>query len=177
MYWKLSSTKCEAYLAWQNAFCIKSAQTIMFCVENCLLLLPNYRHVLLKNAFCMKSAQSIQLAVENCVWLHFVLKTTFCQIISMSSQKMPFASNVLKEYNSLLKTVSLQFELKWSFFLAKKRVLNQMCSKNTTRCWKLCFTSVWVKVVPFSCYKMRFASNVLKEYYSLLKTVFHFILC
>ena len=76
----------------KNSFCLKSAQKIQlavwklcltsFCVKN--YLLPNYRHVLLKNAFCMKSAQGIQLAMENCVWLHFVLKTTFCQIIGMS---------------------------------------------------------------------------------------------
>ena len=74
-----------------------------FCVKN--YLLPNFKDVLLRNKFCMKSAQRIQLPVKNCVWLHFVLKTTFCQIISMSCYKMRFAWNVLKEYNSLLKTV------------------------------------------------------------------------
>ena len=97
----------------KNAFCMKSAQKIQlalwklgltsFCVKN--YLLPNYRHVLLKNAFCMKSAQGIQHALENCIWLHFVLKTTFCQILSMSCSKIRFAWNLLKKYNSLWKTV------------------------------------------------------------------------
>ena len=96
----------------KNAFCIKSAQRIQLAVENCftslwvkMVFFPNQKDILLKNPFCMKSAQSIQLAVENCVCLHVVLKTTFCQIISISCWKSRFSSKVLKEYNSLLKTV------------------------------------------------------------------------
>ena len=81
-----------------------------FCVKN--YLSPNYKHVLPKNAFCMKSAQRIQLAVGKGVWHLYVLKTTFCQILRMSCKKMRFAWNLLKEYNSLLKTVSLHVVLK-----------------------------------------------------------------
>ena len=67
------------------------------CVKN--YLLPNYKHVLLKNAFCMKSAQRIQLAVGKCVWLHFVLKTTFCQIISTTRcRKLCLTSCCVKNY-------------------------------------------------------------------------------
>ena len=93
------------YVWLKNAFCMKSAQKIQlagwklcltsFCVKN--YLLPNYKHVLLKNAFCMKSAQGIQLAVENSVWLHFVLKTNFCQILRMSCSKIRFAWSLLKK--------------------------------------------------------------------------------
>ena len=81
----------------KNAFCMKSAQRIQLVVENCLTLfsvknypLPKFKDVLLKKAFCKKSAQRILLAVEKCVIIHFVLKTTFCQIISMSCYKMCF---------------------------------------------------------------------------------------
>ena len=49
--------------------------------------------------------------------------------------------------------VLLQFELKWSFFLAKKYGLHQMCSKNTTRCWKVCLTSFYVKNYLFPNFK------------------------
>ena len=110
----------------KNAFCMKSAQKIqlavwklcltLFCVKN--YLLPNYRHVLLKNAFCMKSAQGIQLAMENCIWLHFVLKTTFAKLYACLAKKMHFAWNLLKEYNSLLKTVFV-FILCWKLPFAK----------------------------------------------------------
>ena len=55
----------------------------LFCVKT--YLLPNFKDLLLKNAFCIKCAQRIQLAVENCVWLNIVLKTTFGQILRMSS--------------------------------------------------------------------------------------------
>ena len=96
----------------KNEFWVKSTPRIQLAVKNCLTsfcvknyLLPNYKHVLLKNAFCMKSAQVIQLAVENCVSLQFELKCSFFQIRRISGLKMRFASNVLKEYNSLLKTV------------------------------------------------------------------------
>ena len=131
-YWKLCLTSFCAknyllpnyrHVLLKNAFCMKSAQKIQlalwklcltsFCVN---YLLPNYRHVLLKNAFCMKSAKGIQLGLENCIWLHFVLKTTFCQILSMSCSKMRFAWNLLKKYNSLFENcVWLHFELKTTF--------------------------------------------------------------
>ena len=64
---------------------------------------------------------------------------------------MRFPSNVLKEYNSLLKLCLTSVWIKMVLFskleeyLAKKCVLHQMCSKNTTRCWKLCLTSFCVK--------------------------------
>ena len=97
----------------KNAFSIKSAERIQLAVENCVSLqfqlklcfFPNEKDILVKNAFCINSAQRIQLAFKNCVGLHFGLKTTFCRIISMSSYKMRFTWNLLKEYNSLLKTV------------------------------------------------------------------------
>ena len=84
-------SKLEGYLAKKcvlHQMCSKNTTRCwklcltLFCVENYILL--NYKHVLLQNAFCMKSAQRIQLAVENCVWLHFVLKTTFREILRMS---------------------------------------------------------------------------------------------
>ena len=82
----------------------------------------------------MKSAQRIQLAVENCL-------TSFC----VKNYPLPKFNDVLLKNAFCMKSaqriqlavencVSLQFELKWSFFLAKKCVLHQMCSKNTTRC-------------------------------------------
>ena len=49
----------------------------------------------------MKSGQRIQLAVENCVSFQFVLK----KLEGYLAKKMRFPSNVLKEYNPLLKTV------------------------------------------------------------------------
>ena len=55
--------------------------------------------------------------------------------------------------------VSLQFVLKWSFFskleryVAKKCVLHEICSKHTTRCWKLCLTSFCVKKFLLPNYK------------------------
>ena len=70
-----------------------------FCLKH---FLANCRIILLKSAFCIKSARRIQLADENCVSLHFVLRTSFCQIIRISCLKMRFPSNLLKTYKSLL---------------------------------------------------------------------------
>ena len=74
----------------------------------------------------------------------------------MSYYKMRFTWSLLKEYNSVLKTV-LDFILcqklpfaKFEGCLAKKCVLHEICSNNTTRCWKLCFTSVWIIMFLFS---------------------------
>ena len=105
-------SKLEGYLAKKfvlHQMCSKNTTRCWklcltsFCVKN--YLLQNFKDVLLRNKFCMKSAQTIQLAVKNCVGLQFVLKTTFCPIISMSCYKIRFIWNLLKEYNSLLKTV------------------------------------------------------------------------
>ena len=57
----------------------KSLLKTSFCVKN--FLLPNYKAILLKNAFCFTSAQRIARCVENSVSRHFVLKTSFCQLI------------------------------------------------------------------------------------------------
>ena len=92
---------------------MKSAQRIQLALENCVSLQfelkwsfsPNYKLVLLKNGLCIKCAKRIKLAVESCVSLQFELKCFFFQIRRISCQKTRFASNVLKEYNSLLKTV------------------------------------------------------------------------
>ena len=112
-------SKLEGYLAKKRVLHQMCSKNRTPCWKVCLTsfrvknyLLPNYKHVLPKNAFCIKCAQGIQLAVENCVWHLYVLKTTFCQILRMSWKKMRFAWNLLKEYNSLLKTVSLHFVLK-----------------------------------------------------------------
>ena len=80
----------------------KSLLKTSFSVKN--FLLPNYKAILLKNAFCFTSAQRIARCVENSVSRHFVLKTSFCQIIRISCSKMRFPSNLLKTYKSLLKT-------------------------------------------------------------------------
>ena len=83
----------------KNAFCMKSAQKIQlalwklcltsFCAKN--YLLPNYRHVLLKKCFLHEiCSRNTTRCLENCIWLHFVLKTTFCQILSMSCFKNAF---------------------------------------------------------------------------------------
>ena len=53
----------------------------------------------------MKSAQRIELAVENCVSLQVVLQWSFFSKLERYVEKKCFASNVLKEYNLLLKTV------------------------------------------------------------------------
>ena len=94
-----------------NSFCMKSVQRIQLAVEICCssfcvknFLAPNYKVIFLKKALCIKSAERIELTVENSVSLYFVLKTSFCQIIRISCQKICFASILLKEYNSLLKT-------------------------------------------------------------------------
>ena len=114
-----------------------------------IFLLRNYNDSLLKNVFCIKSAQKIQLAVETCVLLHFVKKLRCSKL--------------------------------WGY-LAKKCVLHQICSKNKTGFWKLCYASFCVQtyfcqMIRISCLKMRFGSNLLKEYNSLLKTLFHVSLC
>ena len=117
-----------------------------------------------------KCAQRIQLAVKNCVGLHFGLKTTFCQIISMSSYKMRFTWNFkvcLKNTTRCWKLCSTSFCVKNYLLPNYKHVLlrnkfcmksaklegdllrnafsHEICSKNTTRCWKLCLTSFCVK--------------------------------
>ena len=133
-------------VCWKNTTrCWKLCFT-SFSVKNSLL--PNYKAILLNGAFCLKSTQRIQLAVENAISLQFVSKTLLFQIIRISLLKVRFAWNLLKEYNSLLKTVfhfilcsKLLFP-KLKGYLAKKYVLHEICSKNTTRCWKLCYSSL-----------------------------------
>ena len=93
--------------------CLKLYLT-SFSVKN--YLLANFEDVLLKNAFCMESAQRIQLAVENCL-------TSFC----VKNYLLPNLKDVLLKDAFSMKSpqriqladencVSLQFELKWSFF-------------------------------------------------------------
>ena len=45
----------------------------------------------MKNALCIKYALGIQLALKNCGLLHFVLKTAFHEIESISSMKNAFS--------------------------------------------------------------------------------------
>ena len=66
--------------------------------------MPNYKEMLLKNAFYIKSAKRIQLAVEN-YFSSFCVKNFRLPNYKNILLKMRFASNLLKEYNSLLKTV------------------------------------------------------------------------
>ena len=101
----LSNYKC---ILLENAVCMKSPPRIQLAVVNCStsfcvknFLFSNYKDIFRKNLFCIKSAQRIQLAFEICVALHFVLKRSVCEIIMISWKKMRFASNLLKEYNSL----------------------------------------------------------------------------
>ena len=98
----------------------KSLLKTSFWVKN--FLLPNYKAILIKNAFCFTSAQRIARCVENSVSIHFVLKTSFCQIIRISCSRMRFASNVLKTYKSLWE---LHFVLKSSFC----QIIRISCSK------------------------------------------------
>ena len=143
---QLAVGKCVwLHFVLKTTFCqiISTTRCRKLCLTSCCVknyVLPNFRDVLLKNAFCMKSAQRIQLAVGKCVWLHFVLKTTFCQIISTTRcRKLCLTSCCVKNYvlpnfkDVLLKNaflmksaqriqlavqncVLLQFELKLSFF-------------------------------------------------------------
>ena len=63
----------------------KSLMKTSFSVKN--VLLPNYKAILLKNAFCFTSAQRIALCVENSVSRHFVLETSFCQLMGYLANK------------------------------------------------------------------------------------------
>ena len=90
MCWK-NTTRC-----WKLCFTSVSVKIVLF---------SKWEGYLGKKRVLHQICSKIQLAFKNCVGLHFGLKTTFCRIISMSSYKMRFTWNLLKEYNSMLKTL------------------------------------------------------------------------
>ena len=67
--------------------------------------------------------------------------------------------------------------------LTEKCVFRQFCPKNTIHLWKLRFTPSYVEnwLLPnlklLCCQRRHFASNLRKEYNSLLKVAFHSSLC
>ena len=93
---------------------------------------------------------------------------------------MRFASSVLKKYNSLLKT---SFCVK-NFFLPNYTAIllkNAFCFKSAKRIARCVENSVsrhfvfktsFCQIIRISCSKIRFASNLLNKYKSLLKTSF-----
>ena len=147
-----------------------------FCVKNSLF--PNYKAILLSGAFCFKSTQRIQLVVENCVSLHFMWKSSFCYIIMISCKnttrcwKLCFSSVCVK--NSLFPNYK-DILLKGAFCIKSTQRI-QLAVEN---CVPLHFVlkTPFYQIIRISYWKVPFAWNLLKEYKSLLKTVFHFILC
>ena len=92
---KQSFSKLSPFLAEK---CV--LQQIPFWVEYSVL--PNFHNFSLKTAFCIKSTLGIKLFLKNCVLLHCGLKRAFCQIDTMSSVKMRFATDPLIEYTTHL---------------------------------------------------------------------------
>ena len=156
----------------------KSLLKTSFSFKN--VLLPNYKAVLLKKAFCFTSAQRIALCVENSVSRHFVLETSFGQIIRISCSKMRFASNLLNKYNSLFKTsfCVTNFLLATYMAVLLKNVFCFTSAQRIARCVENSVSRHFVletsfcQLIGISCSKIRFSSNLLKTYKSLLKTSF-----
>ena len=72
----------------KKAFCVKSTQIIQTAFSKNL-------GISCQNMFfCVKSAQRIELAPKKCLLLYFVLKTSFCQILSIFCQNLSFASTL-----------------------------------------------------------------------------------
>ena len=93
---------------------------------------------------------------------------------------MRFPSNLLNKYNSLLKT---SFCVKKFLLLTYKAVLlkNAFCftsAQRIARCVEnsvsrhFVFKTSFCQIIRICCSKMRFASNLLNKYKSLLKTSF-----